>query len=72
MALQRVGHDLGTKQQQQRKSLSLLKEHKGGPVVMNLPCSAGSVGSIPGQGPQIPHDLGHLSLCQTTNPTDHN
>ena len=27
----------------------------GGPVVKNLPCNAGDVGSIPGQGTKIPH-----------------
>ena len=30
----------------------------GGPVVTNLPCNAGDVGSIPGQGTKIPHAAG--------------
>ena len=34
----------------------------GGPVVKNLPCNAGDVGSIPGQGTKIPHAAGQLSL----------
>ena len=33
-----------------------------GPVVKNLPSSAGDVGSIPGQGTKIPHAVGQLSL----------
>ena len=31
----------------------------GGPVVKNLPSSAGDVGSIPGQGTKIPHASVH-------------
>ena len=27
----------------------------GGPVVKNLPCKAGDMGSIPGWGTKIPH-----------------
>ena len=42
----------------------------GGPVVKNLPCNAGDVGSIPGQGTKIPHDTKQLSLC-TTMKTQH-
>ena len=38
----------------------------GGPVVKNLPCCAGDVGSIPGQGTKIPHDLGQLRPCATS------
>ena len=38
----------------------------GGPVVKNLPSSAGDVGSIPGQGTKIPHTVGQLSLCAAT------
>ena len=33
---------------------SLVAEHPGGPVVKNLPCNAGDMGSIPGQGTKIP------------------
>ena len=29
----------------------------------NLPCSAGDVGSIPGQGTKIPRATGQLGLC---------
>ena len=36
----RVRHDLATEQQ---------------PVVKNLPCNAGDVGSIPGQGMKVPY-----------------
>ena len=34
----------------------------GGPVVKNLPSSAGSVDSIPGWGTKIPHATGQVSL----------
>ena len=37
-----------------------------GPVVKNLPSSAGDVGSIPGRGTKIPHVVGLLSPCATT------
>ena len=37
-----------------------------GPVVKNLPCNAGDMGSIPGQGTKIPHALEHLSLRAAT------
>ena len=33
----------------------------GGPVVKNLPSSAGDAGSIPGQGTKIPHAAGQIS-----------
>ena len=33
----------------------------GGPRVKNLPCSAGDVGSIPGQGTEILHAAEELS-----------
>ena len=35
-------------------------------VVKNLPCNAGDVGSIPGQGTKIPHAAGQLSPWATT------
>ena len=38
----------------------------GGPVVKNLPCIAGYVGLIPGQGNKIPHVMEQLSLQATT------
>ena len=34
----------------------------GGLVVKNLPCNAGDVGSITGQGTHIPHALEKLNL----------
>ena len=34
----------------------------GGLVVKNLPCNAGKVGSIPGQGTKITHAVEQLSL----------
>ena len=41
----------------------------GGPVVKNLPSSAGDVGSIPGPGTKIPHAAGQLSPhAATTEP----
>ena len=41
----------------------------GGPVVKSLPSSAGSVGSIPGQGTKIPHAMGQISPHNTTTET---
>ena len=39
----------------------------------NLPCSAGDVGSIPGQGLKTPHAKEQLSPCATTRgPVCHN
>ena len=38
----------------------------GGPVVKNPPSNAGDAGSIPGQGPKIPHAAGQLSPHTTT------
>ena len=37
-----------------------------GPVVKNLPFSAGDSGSIPDWGTKIPHVSGQLSLCTAT------
>ena len=37
------------------------RDFPGGPVVKNLPCNAGNVGSIPGWGTKIPHYLVQLS-----------
>ena len=39
-----------------------VREFPGGPVVKNLPCNAGDMGSVPGRGTQIPHAMGQLSL----------
>ena len=38
----------------------------GGPVVKNLPSSAGDVGSILGRGTKTPHAMGQVSQCATT------
>lgn len=35
----------------------------GGPLVENLPCSAGYVSPVPGAGTKISHAAGRLSLC---------
>ena len=32
-----------------------MRDFPGGPVVETSPCNAGSMGSIPGQGGEIPH-----------------
>ena len=37
----------------------------GGPAVTTLPCNAGDVGLIPGQGTKIPHVVEQLSLGAT-------
>ena len=42
------------------------RDFPGGPVVKNLPSSAGDVGSIPGRGTKIPHATGQLSPLTTT------
>ena len=45
----------------------------GGPVVKNLPCNAGDVGSIPGWGTKIPHASDQLSpLATAIEPGSHN
>ena len=43
--------------------MNVIWDFPGGPVVKNLPCSVGDVGSIPGQGTKIPHVLEQLNLC---------
>ena len=48
-----------------------MRDFPGGPVVKNLPCSAGNVGSIPGQGTKIPHATGQLSPRATTTELTH-
>ena len=35
-------------------------------MVKNLPCSAGDLGSMPGQGTETPHGSEQPSLCTTT------
>ena len=39
--------------------------------VKNLPSNAGVMGSIPGQGPKIPHAEGQLSLYPETRESLH-
>ena len=41
------------------------KDFPGGPVVKNLPSTAGVGGLIPGQGTKIPQVVGQQSLCAT-------
>jgi len=41
------------------------KDFSCGPVVKNLPCNAGNIGSIPGRGSKIPHSAEQLSLSST-------
>ena len=43
----------------------------GGAAVRNLPCNAGDMGSIPGQGTRIPHALEPLSQRATTTEPAH-
>ena len=38
----------------------------GGLVVKNMPCNAGDMSSIPGQGTKIAHAQEQLSLCAAT------
>ena len=38
-----------------------MAEFPHGPVVKNLPSNGGDAGSIPGQGPKIPHAMRQLS-----------
>ena len=56
------------------KNIQPRQDFPGGPVVKNLPCNAGDMGSIPGRGPKIPHAMGQLSRRATTRdkPTHHN
>ena len=45
------------------------RDFPGGPVVRNLPSTAGETGSIPDRGTRIPHAVGHLSPhTATTEP----
>ena len=48
-----------------------LGDFPGGPVVKNLPSSAGDTGLIPGQGTNIPHAVGQLSPHVTTTEPTH-
>lgn len=55
-------------------SLSFFKLHllHCGPVIKNPPCSAGDVGSMPGQGTKTPLAVGQLNLlAATTEPMRH-
>ena len=49
----------------------ICRDFPGGPVVENPPSNAGEVGWIPGQGTKIPHAMGQLSPCTTTNELTH-
>ena len=49
------------------------RDFPGGPMVKNLPCNAGDVGSMPGWGTKILHPLDQLSLHTTiSESTCHN
>ena len=48
-----------------KKEKGIACDFPGGPVIKNLPSSAGDVGSITGQRTKIPHAAGQLSLCAT-------
>ena len=50
----------------QDAEVTCARDVPGGPVVKNLPGSAGVTGSIPGRGTKIPHAVEHLSLRATT------
>ena len=47
------------------------KGFPGGPVVKNLSCNAGGMGSITGLGTKIPHVNGQLSPHTTTSKPMH-
>ena len=42
-----------------------MRDFLGGLVVKNLPCNAGDVDSIPGQGTKFPHAVGQLTPSAT-------
>ena len=43
-----------------------MRDFPGGSVVKNLPCNAGVMGLIPGQGTKIPHATEQLSWRAST------
>ena len=45
---------------------TLLRDFPGGPVVKSPLCNAGDMGSIPGQGTEIPHTTEQLSPLSAT------
>ena len=45
----------------------MCRDSPGGPVVKNPPSNAGDMGSIPGQGTEIPHAVGHQRSRATKN-----
>ena len=70
LELQRVGHDLVTKQLQHTifkthtktpSSKNQLRDFPGGPVVTDPPCNAGAAGLIPSGRTEIPSAVGELS-----------
>ena len=51
----------------------MMGDFPGGPVIKNLPCNAGNVGLIPGQGIKIPHAMEQVRPHDaTTEPANHN
>ena len=47
------------------------RDFPSGPMVKNLPCSAGDIGSIPGKWTKVPHSIEQLSLCSTNRESVH-
>ena len=43
------------------KNYNSCEDFPGGPVIKNMPCNKGDVGSIPGQGTKIPRAVEQLS-----------
>ena len=55
----------GIRQQDDSINNSNNKDFPGGPMVKNLPASAGNMGSVPGPGIRIPSAMGQLNPCAT-------
>ena len=62
---------LGFQNQSLDEQKSFIRDFPGGPVVKNLPSSAGDAGSIPGGGTGTPLGTGHLRLRATTREKTH-
>ena len=45
------------------------RDFSGGPLIRSLPCNAGNISSIPGQGTKIAYAKEQLSLLTTTRET---
>ena len=68
-----LGHQLEGYQLSLRSSCSQMQawDFPGGAAARSLPCNAGDVGLIPGQGTRIPHALEPLSQWATTTEPAH-